>query len=108
MYLIVSKYLVPKGFRAITAYPFVMLRDDSYKDNSVLINHERIHIRQQIEMLILPFYVFYFFDFLIKLIIYRNRNRAYNNVGFEREAYDNERNPDYLKSRPFWRFLLYL
>ncbi len=108
MFLIVSKYLVPKGFSAITAFPFVMLRDNFSKDNSVLINHEKIHIRQQIELLILPFYILYFLDFLIKLIIYKDKNRAYNNVGFEREAYDNENNPDYLKSRTFWRFFLYI
>lgn len=29
---------------------------------------------------------------------------AYKNISFEREAYKNENDPNYLKSRPFWNF----
>lgn len=108
MFLIVSKYLIPKGYRGLTLFPFVIIRDFLDKENKVLLNHERIHIRQQLELLILPFFVLYFLEYLIRLIQFKDRNKAYRNISFEREAYDNERNLDYLKTRPFWKFRNYI
>jgi hypothetical protein len=43
---IVFKYLTPRGFRGLTFYPFVFLADKDDKLNKVLINHEKIHVRQ--------------------------------------------------------------
>jgi len=108
MILIVFKYLTPRGFRGLTFYPFVFLADKDDKLNKVFINHERIHIRQQLELLILPFYLWYFTEYLFRLIQYKDRKQAYFNISFEREAYKNEKNLNYLKSRPFWRFFKYL
>ena len=105
MFLIVSKYLIPKGYRGITVFPFVILRDRLGKDFDVLVNHEKIHIRQQLELLILPFFAWYLVDYLVKLIRFRDSGKAYKNIVFEREAYANEKDLDYLKSRPFWQFL---
>jgi hypothetical protein len=68
MILIVSKYLVPKSFRGLTVFPFVVLRERKAQDYLVLMNHERIHLRQQIELLVLPFFVIYGLDYLVKLI----------------------------------------
>ena len=67
MILIVFKYLTPKGFRGITFYPFVFLADKNDKLNSRFVNHERIHIRQQLEMLVLPFFIWYGIEFLFRL-----------------------------------------
>jgi hypothetical protein len=36
-------------------FPFVIVGDALDKENSVLVNHEKIHIRQQLELLVLPF-----------------------------------------------------
>lgn len=108
MFLIVSKYLIPKGYRGLTLFPFVIIRNFLDKENKVLLNHERIHIRQQLELLILPFFVLYFLEYLIRLVQFKDRNKAYRNISFEREAYDNERNLDYLKTRPFWKFKNYI
>ncbi|SFA75633.1 hypothetical protein SAMN05660845_0390 [Flavobacterium swingsii] len=107
MFLIVSKYLIPKKYRGLTLFPFVIIRNGFDKTNKVLLNHEKIHIRQQLELLILPFYILYFTDFLIKTIRYKDRNKAYRNIIFEREAYANEKDLDYLKKRSFWKFLKY-
>ena len=106
--MIVSKYLIPKGFRGLTVFPFVVVRDRNAQDYLVLMNHERIHLRQQLELLVLPFFVIYGLDYLVKLIRYRDKDVAYRNVVFEREAYQNENDLDYLKSRSFWRFLKYV
>jgi hypothetical protein len=107
MILIVSKYLIPRGFQGLTVFPFVVVRDRKAQDYLVLMNHEHIHLRQQLELLVLPFFVIYVLDYLVKLMRYRNKDRAYRNVIFEREAYQNENDLDYLKSRSFWRFLKY-
>ena len=108
MFVIVSRYLIPKGFRGITLFPFVIVSEKDLKQNSVMINHEKIHIRHQLELLILPFFIWYGIEFLVRLIIYRDRNEAYRNISFEREAYANEKDLNYLKQRSFWRFLNYL
>ncbi|WP_317127938.1 hypothetical protein [Hyunsoonleella flava] len=76
--------------------------------NKTLINHEKIHLRQQLELLIVLFYVWYIIEFLVRLMQYRQWNIAYKNISFEREAYINEHNTTYLKNRKFWGFLKYL
>lgn len=106
--IIAAKYLVPKGFTGITLYPFIFVRDESLKHNLTIITHERIHLRQQAEMLVLPFYIWYGGEYLYRLIRYRNRNTAYRNISFEREAYKHEANPDYITHRRFWNFLKFL
>lgn len=99
--------LLPRRFHAITLFPFIFLRRGG-AENDILINHERIHLRQQIELLILPFYVWYIIEYLLKLIIYRNHEKAYKNICFEREAYRNDEDLDYLKARKMWGFVKYL
>lgn len=89
-------------------FPFVILRDKRMKDNYILLNHERIHLRQQAELLIVPFYLWYIAEYLYRLSICRNKKEAYHNISFEREAYTNDRNLNYLKSRSFWSFIKYL
>ena len=63
MFLIVSQYLIPKGYRGMTLFPFVLLRNRNEKDYLVLLNHERIHLRQQLELLVFPFFVWYGIDY---------------------------------------------
>jgi hypothetical protein len=105
MFLIVSKYLIPKGYRGLTLFPFVIVRTVSDGKEPVVMNHEKIHIRQQLELLVLPFFIWYGLDYLYKLMRYRNTDKAYRNIIFEREAYANEKDLHYLKSRPLWNFL---
>ena len=106
--IVFSKYIVPKGYLGITIFPFVILRHNSLKQDSVLINHERIHLKQQLELLVLPFFIIYSFEFLIRLFQFKSWHLAYRNISFEREAYTNEKDLDYLKSRSFWNFITYL
>ncbi|PRZ25216.1 hypothetical protein [Flavobacterium granuli] len=108
MYLIVSKYLLPKGFRGLTAFPFVFLKYSQDKENLIFINHEKIHLRQQLEMLVIPFFIWYFLEYFIRLLQFRNRDLAYRNISFEREAYAHELELGYLEKRSFFRFVKYL
>ena len=106
--VLISKFAIPKGYIGLTVFPFIFLKYEHLKSDTILMNHERIHLRQQLEFLILPFFLIYTAEFLIRLIVLRNWKRAYRSISFEKEAYANERNLTYLKSRSFWSFLTYL
>ena len=108
MFLIVTKYLIPKGYHGLTIFPFVFIKYRNDQNNLVLLNHEKIHLRQQQELLILPFFIWYFFEYIFRLFQYMNHNLAYRNISFEREAYANESQFNYLKNRRFWQFFTYL
>ena len=108
MFLIVAKYLIPKGYRGMAMFPFIVMKYDLDKENQILVNHEKIHLRQQIEMLVLPFFICYFLEYLVRLIQYKNAALAYRNISFEREAYAKETDLDYLKNRSFFQFLKYI
>lgn len=106
--ILASKYLFPRGYIGLTIYPFIFLKSKRLKFDRILINHEKIHRRQQLELLIIPFFVFYLIEFLIRLFQFKNWKLAYRNISFERESYVNEKDFDYLKKRPFWQYIKYL
>lgn len=108
MVIVFSKCLVPKRFVGITIFPFVILRNKNLKNDNVLLYHERIHLKQQLEMLVVFFFVWYGIEFLIRFIRHKNRFIAYRNISFEREAYANERDFKYLENRAWLAFLKYL
>ena len=105
---IVSRFLVNRYYNGITIWPFVIMRHKGLKENSRFLNHEKIHLRQQIEFLVIPFYLWYLLEFVIRLFQYKKWDLAYRNISFEREAYTNEKDLFYLKKRPFWGFLRFL
>ena len=94
MKIIRTPYLPPQNYDAINILGilFVHPNTDLTKE---LINHERIHTRQMLEMLILPFYIWYITEWLIRLPFH---GRAYLNLSFEREAYRNMNNLNYLQN----------
>lgn len=98
---------MPRGYCAIALFPFIFIKNTHLRENSILINHERIHLRQQLELLILPFYVLYIFEFIMLILIFRSWNKAYLNISFEKEASANEQKFNYLNDRPFWNFKKY-
>jgi hypothetical protein len=108
MIVLVFKYLLPKGYRGISLFPFIIFSDNNSKNNLVLLNHEKIHIRQQLELLVVPFYIWYGIEFLVRYFQYKNWNLAYRNISFEREAYAKEKDLNYLKKRSFWKFYNFL
>lgn len=106
--IFISNFIVPKGFAGLTLFPFIFLKRKELKNNYVLINHEKIHLKQQLELFVVFFYFFYGIEWLIKCIKYKNGYIAYKNISFEKEAYSNEENLNYLTSRKFWAFINYL
>lgn len=87
-------------------FPFILVRQPN--PGPTLLNHERIHLRQQLELGILPFYIWYGLEYLIRRFQHRDHYTAYRNISFEREAFANDQNLAYLKNRPFWQFGKYL
>ncbi len=70
-----------------------------------LINHERIHTQQMVEMGFIPFYFWYITEWLIRLPI---KGRAYTNISFEREAYAYMNDLTYLKHRKHYAWMNFL
>ena len=92
----------------IAIYPFIFLSDPKYLENKILLNHEKIHLKQQLELGIIPFYTWYSIEYLIRLIQFKDKNKAYFNISFEREAYSNDQNLNYLSNRKLYSFTKYL
>ena len=92
----------------ITLFPFIFLASTEIKQNNQIVRHERIHLRQELELFVVLFYLIYFTEFLVGYIKYNDRYKAYRNISFEREAFDNDLNPDYLKIRRPWSWWRYL
>ncbi|MGB7843879.1 MAG: hypothetical protein WBL21_13875 [Salinimicrobium sp.] len=108
MFVVVNKFFLAKQFDGVVLWPFIVVRREELKKNPVFINHEKVHLRQQLELLIVFFFIWYIFEYYIRLIKYKNSYKAYSKICFEREAYANEKDLDYLKNRKSWAFLKYL
>ena len=106
MIKLVVKWL-PENVAAMTIFPFIFFMNEEYKNNPETVNHEKIHIKQQLEMFILPFFIWYGIEFLIKRI--KNDSlTAYNNISFEKESYANQNNLNYLSTRKRYSWVKYL
>ena len=99
------RFFVFKSVRAITLAPFGIYIRKEYTNNKRIRNHESIHWKQQLEMLVIFFYIWYFIEYLIKSITTTN---AYRSLLHEKEAYDNDNNFEYLKTRKPYSWLKYI
>ncbi|SIR16693.1 hypothetical protein SAMN05421821_105240 [Mucilaginibacter lappiensis] len=89
-------------------FPFVLVKHQDLKNDDQLIRHETIHLMQELELLIIPFYILYLANYLVNLIRYHDHEKAYLNIVFEREAYAHETSSSYLKHRKFWGWLKFI
>ena len=72
------------------------------KDEVVLVRHEKIHFLQQVEMLFIFHWIVYGLFYLISRYRGHGHYIAYRYNPFELEAYANEQDVNYLKTRkPF-------
>jgi|TARA_R110000824_G_scaffold62352_5_gene165183 hypothetical protein len=81
---------------AITLFPFILSREEM---SEVTINHEKIHIEQQRELLVVFFYILYIWYWLIARVKGMNNDDAYMNIPFEKEAYANQKDFKYIENR---------
>lgn len=89
---------------AITLFPFVFIRDQG---DDVTITHETIHHQQYLETLIICFPIIYVTEWLVGLIKYRDAEKAYRQIRFEQEAYNNDLDGGYLEKRKPFAWLKY-
>lgn len=80
----------------ITLFPFIFVRPSA---SDVTINHEKIHLQQQLELLVILFYIIYGLDYIIGRFKGLNDYDAYRNIRFEKEAFKHQGNFQYLKER---------
>lgn len=98
--------IIPKlSANAMALFPFILLRNKAQRSDKVLINHEKIHLRQQLEMLIFPFYFLYVINYLFNYLKYKNHYQAYLNIAFEKEAYHFENDQYYLSKRKWYNWI---
>jgi hypothetical protein len=102
--IIVAPFL---GVAGMALFPVILINKKGLLDDKILINHEKIHLKQQAELLLIPFYVLYLINYLINLAWYRKHHTAYLNIVFEREAYANEVNLSYLNDRKWYSWCRY-
>lgn len=104
MKIIYNKIIPPPSFVAINLFEILFVRCE-YKNkiSPKIKNHEKIHTYQMRELGYILFYIIYVFEWLIRLLIClfkkENLSRAYYNISFEQEAYNNDSNFEYLKNR---------
>lgn len=107
---IYTKHFPMKGFKALTLWPFIFVREDrkdyfTAKDE----RHETTHAIQQVECLWLLFLVIYGAEYVIKLPFCKfDTIRAYMSISFEQEAYEHEAETYYNEVRRHYAWLRYL
>jgi hypothetical protein len=101
---IIRNNIIPfTGYKAMNLFGVLFVRGNARIDD-ITLNHEKIHTAQIKEMLYIFFCLWYVIEWLIRL----PKGNAYRNISFEREAYDNQYDLNYLKSRKRFDFAKYI
>jgi hypothetical protein len=109
---IIKNSWVPKALSwffpiaAITIWPFIFIRKGHA--TPLLMNHEKIHIAQANELLVIGQILLYLLFIVIGLIRYGSIREAYKNNPFEKEAYANQDNANYLADRRLYAWTRYV
>lgn len=105
--LVIRNKILPigKNFFAINLCGIIFAKGEC---DAITLNHEKIHSRQILELLVLPFYLLYIIEWLVRLFQYKDTYRAYKNISFEKEAYTNQNDFHYLRKRKLFNFLNYI
>ena len=110
MKIIYNKILPIKGFYAITICKWIFAREEYKPLSDVTINHECLHMAEQDDFYIplikyIIFYLWYLLEWILKLPFELFGYDAYQSVSFEQEAYNNQYDFEYLKTRKRFAWL---
>lgn len=108
MILVCETLLKNTKISGITLFPFILIKRRIDLHNKILLNHEKIHLRQQAELLVIFFYVWYVVEYYYLYFKLKNSYLAYQSISFEREAYAMENDLNYLETRKIWSFWKYI
>jgi hypothetical protein len=104
-----SQWMLGNHYRVMCVWPVLFVRPgEPLPLHSETLNHERIHARQQMEMLWLFFFIWYGLEFLVRLLTHRNRHDAYSALSHEKEAHAHDTDIDYLNKRKLYAWAKYL
>jgi hypothetical protein len=104
-----SIWILGGKFNAMCIWPLLFIKPGSGALlKAETLNHERIHARQQLEMLWLFFFLWYGIEYTFRLIQHRDLHAAYMALSHEREAFTNDGNTDYLNKRKGFAWVKYL
>ena len=94
--------------RALAVFPFIITTPQD-ADTPWIINHELIHFRQQIETLFIGLPILSFFEReYARWILKKSKIERYLYVASEQEAYRNQQDSNYLKTRKFGSVFSYV
>ena len=103
---VITNTLIPiKGYVAMTTWPFIFARKELSK---YVLNHEEIHGEQQKELLVIIFYIIYVLEYIIKLCITFDHDKAYKSISFEQEANRYEHDLNYISTRRHYAWIKYV
>ena len=102
---ILLSYLAPIEIGAITLGPIVISRDEM---SEITKRHETIHFQQFLELAFVGFIILYFGYWLWNLIRGDSGESAYYNIPFEKEAYYNDEDENYLQNRKRFIWIHYI
>lgn len=113
MKVIYNTFIPFKGYLAINLFGVLFVRknsDGTCPDLSeTVLNHESIHSKQMKGLLWIGFYLWYVIEWIVRLIQYKKSHDAYRNISFEREAYANEDDLEYIdKTMKLYSWTKYL
>ena len=100
-----SKF-APIEISAITLFCFVFSRGTISEETK---RHETIHFQQYLETLVIGFLIIYLYDFLYAAVVKQKgfTRDSYLAIRFEQEAWDKDKDIDYLKNRKRFSWLTY-
>lgn len=105
MIIIRNNWFPFKGYAAINICGILFTKVEPTKR---MLNHERIHTKQMLEMLIIGFYLWYVIEYIIVRFAHIKQKDAYHDISFEEEASINENNFNYLKQRKHYAWFKYI
>ncbi|MES2225054.1 MAG: hypothetical protein V4478_03650 [Patescibacteria group bacterium] len=92
----------------ITVYPFIFVRTDT-RGHEGLVRHETVHIRQQLELLLVGAILLFIVEYIYARFIKRlDARQTYYYSAMEQEAHRNTKNTNYLNERKPYAVLKYI
>lgn len=105
---LISRFKGLEGVKASAFFPIIVFRNESFEVSRIVI-HERIHFKQQIELLFIGAIIWRFTEWLyLKVFQSKNSLDSYKLTSFEQEAYLNQENSNYLEKRKSFAFVKYI
>ena len=105
----ISLWILGQKYSAMCIWPLLFIKPVSEgSQRPETINHERIHARQQLEMLWLFFFLWYGMEYVVRLLQHKSRHTAYLALSHEKEAFANDGDIDYLHKRKAFAWVRYL